>query len=1065
MNTKIASKKLTVFGYECLECGRGAVLEKVIPRYKTKIKGYPIVIPDARIGVCDACDAEHFSSIEVAQWTELLAKQQEASELTAEEITALRERLRLSMTDFAVLIGSTRQSLYHWERKDRGRAQSRMADLLMKLVRESAEAAKVDVIQLLLKEAERTGASLKLENEPDRRSFENAVVLKVRLQIDQALHVNDDVVETLAADSEGSTAALVLVEENGKSLGKLSYDFATASLNVEFFESPSFDQFDAEVRFKDGDSRDVESVPVVNNQARLLETHRTDDEVDAVVIKTPSQKDSGSNRSSRKGSGLHGLQETLRKYRFSQTTGNPEQEGHLRNAIYKSVLPAGCASEIWDEQALLLLSKLFESYPPNASMFGDSVCTLKKRSKEVRAINDLFYWILNPAGPDIPSSVAGQLEVEDSVVDRVKEFQSADGGKIRPSQRIERFLEDAVVKQAVGLRTHRYAIDRCVAALRAREHLGYASALLVDKKRGTGLVMQVRAKVQEGAGQARVVTAADGSFSSAVERAYLALQEKHWLSESQDLVVSLEQTNAEYSGNSIALAAAMAAYSAAREFYIDPYTAFTGDINVNEGWRIERVDGIREKLSAAIDSGYRRVVLPKSNESDVPDHRKSDLNVIFVTDLLHVFEELVLPETKMEATTLQDRKMSLLNNECARRGWQLSSPMQVQGGKQVTVSPPTGRTLKVTVYNSGAHSPKNHPEPQLDELLAQFKTCDHPDVPIRGFSGKLNIEDSGLQETVSNQLESLQPSEAKTEQYCLYSLVFKNETENVAVKQYSSGTLLLQGRAGGLLQKVAGRIVTTYNLHNPTATLSIDDVIKYVNSDGHSKDQPKEPLGNLEPQRPYIGTDESGKGDYFGPLIVAAVWVDDSTEEELMRLGVRDSKVLNDKRCLDLAARIKELCREKYYEVEILPERYNTLHRDMRNEKKNLNHLLAWGHARAIESLLAKQSSMNAVADQFGDQKYIESKLMEKGKTLRLLQTPKAERFTAVAAASILARARFLARLRGMSKDQGCELPKGSSEAVVATGRKLVSSHGPDILSKVAKLHFKTTTAILGRDE
>src|SRR5262249_34321289 len=150
------------------------------------------------------------------------------------------------------------------------------------------------------------------------------------------------------------------------------------------------------------------------------------------------------------------------------------------------------------------------------------------------------------------------------------------------------------------------------------------------------------------------------------------------------------------------------------------------------------------------------------------------------------------------------------------------------------------------------------------------------------------------------------------------------------------------------------------------------------------------------------------KGDYFGPMVVAAVWVDPVTQSQLEALGVKDSKLLSDKRCRELAARVRQLCQGKYQEVEISPERYNELYEEFQAERKNLNHLLAWAHARAMESLLERASCTHAVADQFGDAHYINSRLMEKGKKLDLIQIPKGERYLAVAAASILTRDKSL---------------------------------------------------------
>jgi ribonuclease HIII len=199
-------------------------------------------------------------------------------------------------------------------------------------------------------------------------------------------------------------------------------------------------------------------------------------------------------------------------------------------------------------------------------------------------------------------------------------------------------------------------------------------------------------------------------------------------------------------------------------------------------------------------------------------------------------------------------------------------------------------------------------------------------------------------------------------------------------------------------------------------------------------------------------------------MVVGAVLVDAQTKTKLEASGVKDSKLLSDKRCRELAARIREICRGKYEEVEIPPERYNELYESFKKEGKNLNHLLAWGHARAIESLLKRHPCSHAVADQFGDEHYILSSLMKKGKKIQLIQMPKGERDIAVASASILTRDKFLTRLGKLSQESQIELPKGASEAVVMAGKQIVAKKGPDDLRRVAKLHHKTTHKILEKE-
>lgn len=209
------------------------------------------------------------------------------------------------------------------------------------------------------------------------------------------------------------------------------------------------------------------------------------------------------------------------------------------------------------------------------------------------------------------------------------------------------------------------------------------------------------------------------------------------------------------------------------------------------------------------------------------------------------------------------------------------------------------------------------------------------------------------------------------------------------------------------------------------------------------------------PEKGHIGTDESGKGDYFGPLVVAGVFVPEEQQNVLTELGIRDSKKISDNRIRELATLLKK--GYKHSLVAIGPERYNELYTKLRN----LNKILAWAHSRAIENILEEVNCSVAVTDQFGDKSFVLNALMKKGREIELIQRPKAEEDLAVAAASILARAEFLRRLYFLSQDVGMDLPKGSSSLVDEAGLRLVKLHKVEILDKVAKKHFKITRRIL----
>lgn len=190
--------------------------------------------------------------------------------------------------------------------------------------------------------------------------------------------------------------------------------------------------------------------------------------------------------------------------------------------------------------------------------------------------------------------------------------------------------------------------------------------------------------------------------------------------------------------------------------------------------------------------------------------------------------------------------------------------------------------------------------------------------------------------------------------------------------------------------------------------------------------------------------------------MIAAVYADTTRERELALMNARDSKRMSDGAILELAPDIRQVCPHSL--VAIGPEKYNQLYTKI----KNLNRLLAWGHARALENLLEQVDCGLAISDQFGDERYVQRALLERGKQIQLIQRTKAEADLAVAAASILARAEFLTRLSRLSSMVGTTLPKGASAAVELAGRMVAKKHGRERLAQVAKMHFKTTQAILG---
>ena len=202
-------------------------------------------------------------------------------------------------------------------------------------------------------------------------------------------------------------------------------------------------------------------------------------------------------------------------------------------------------------------------------------------------------------------------------------------------------------------------------------------------------------------------------------------------------------------------------------------------------------------------------------------------------------------------------------------------------------------------------------------------------------------------------------------------------------------------------------------------------------------------------QKSIVGVDESGKGDFFGSLVIASFLAESKDESLLKSLGVRDGKLIANKKILTID---RELRNDFPHAVVIIePEKYNTLY----DKIKNLNVLLADGHAEAIETISNNNTVDLAISDKFGKSELIEKALQKRNCTTKLKQLVRGESIIQVAAASILARAGFLREMERLSDMVQFELPRGAAPQVDVAGRELVAEQGVEILNKVAKLHFK----------
>lgn len=206
----------------------------------------------------------------------------------------------------------------------------------------------------------------------------------------------------------------------------------------------------------------------------------------------------------------------------------------------------------------------------------------------------------------------------------------------------------------------------------------------------------------------------------------------------------------------------------------------------------------------------------------------------------------------------------------------------------------------------------------------------------------------------------------------------------------------------------------------------------------------------------YIGSDECGKGDIFGPLVVCAAYVNKETSSALKKIGVRDSKQISGFQIESLAPKIKSIIEDNYEVVKINPEKYNELY----DRFNNLNKLLNWAHSKAIEKLLERTKCTIVITDKFSNTDLSISRSTEHT-SVEFIQLTKAESYTGVAAASILARNAFNNWFHTHKKNN-IELPKGSSEKAETVLKNMLKNFNKDEMNKLAKLHFKTFKKLNG---
>ncbi len=205
---------------------------------------------------------------------------------------------------------------------------------------------------------------------------------------------------------------------------------------------------------------------------------------------------------------------------------------------------------------------------------------------------------------------------------------------------------------------------------------------------------------------------------------------------------------------------------------------------------------------------------------------------------------------------------------------------------------------------------------------------------------------------------------------------------------------------------------------------------------------------------PHAGMDESGKGDFFGPVIAATVIADRSVIEAWIKAGVKDSKKIADTQIVKLDKLIRGTAGVVVRTCHCGMAKYNEL---MSRPGANLNRLLAWQHATALEQALAVKPVAWALLDQFSVQPLAQRELAKKGlPKFDLRMRTRAEEDPVVAAASVVARAEYVHQMHTLSRRFGAKLQKGAGPKVKEQASEIIQKFGARSLGDFAKLHFRT---------
>lgn len=502
---------------------------------------------------------------------------------------------------------------------------------------------------------------------------------------------------------------------------------------------------------------------------------------------------------------------------------------------------------------------------------------------------------------------------------------------------------------------------------------------------------------------------------------------------------------ASFVGESVGLPIAIAALTARGELPHNALVASTGRVDLDG--KVTGISGVQQKVDAAVSVGMRRILVPQENLDEAKRSANSRIVVVPVSHLDELVATVRQSVTAVELgfaglvrlvrSSTKDYKLAVLDEATS------------SSGHAFVVGNTSGK-VRISVYTTGRVSAQGA-EGAVLEAAKKLILDRVPGDPEPRQPHSFQSLTPEFRERIRSKLENLGARSETPHEHESWRLRLTHGRSRASVVLYKKGSCVLQGTAPAwdvAFDAINDVMAPVGGLVLPAATT--EQTVKVENDIG--------------PNEPHIGTDEAGKGDYFGPLVSAAVYVDKPLAARLTALGVRDSKKLSDNRVRQLAAAIREAAVGRFAVTPINPPKYNELYAEFKTENKNLNSLLAWGHARSIERLLNAPADRGirpqfALVDQFANERYVGERTKHAG--IPVFQRPKAESDIAVAAASVLARDAFLTWMERWSELTKLKLPKGASSEVVQSAKEFVRLWGRGRLRDVAKLHFQTTAQVL----